>query len=359
MKALLPQALSDTIDYLMSLDREGIRPEQARERLRLLQEQYPGIAMDLLWEAEAYDKSVHYDTLLRLVGDGTVSLSFCSGRALPWPLRGVQPWSEQDLVRVNDTVLRVDQAMAFLDFVWDEARIVTRLVDLCLIREELDRNPIELGDSDLQRAIDGFRRGNKLYKVEDAYRWMERRGMTHEKLELLVAEHAMIDKLRERISSGRVEEYFDNHLADFDSACIAQIEFSGAESAEEACCRIRNGAVGFFESATARFLEAVTRSETSPSATFKVVRRGGERSEVAAAVFKAKVGDLLGPILSEQGYLTIRVLSLTPARLDESTKSVIKNLLFEQWLSERRKAAAIEWYWGRADSTSQAVMAKA
>jgi hypothetical protein len=45
-------------------------------------------------------------------------------------------------------------------------------------------------------------------------------------------------------------------------------------------------------------------------------------------------------------YRVARVLRLTPARLDEATAAAIKQLLFDEWLAERRRAARIEWYWG-------------
>jgi hypothetical protein len=90
-----------------------------------------------------------------------VSLSYCPERAVPWPLRGVQRQSEGDLVRVNTNVLRVDTAMACLDFIWDEAPIIERLVNLCVIQEELDREPIDLSNAELQQAMDHFRNSLK------------------------------------------------------------------------------------------------------------------------------------------------------------------------------------------------------
>src|SRR5207247_7550669 len=112
------------------------------------------------------------DALLHLPGEGTISLSFCPDRALPWPLRGVHRWSDKDLVRVNDTVLQVDQAIACLDFIWGEWPLVKRLVDTCLIQEALQKDPIDLSDAQLQQAMDGFRRAHQLYTAEDPFRWM-------------------------------------------------------------------------------------------------------------------------------------------------------------------------------------------
>jgi putative peptide maturation system protein len=141
MSRELQQALVDALDYLMTLSRESARPEEARAGLRLLQKQHPDTGMELLWEEEAYDQSLHYDALLHLDGEGTVSLSFCPDRALPWPLRGVLRWREVELARVNNTVLRVDHAIACLDFIWEEAPIINRLVNTCLVSRGTGARP--------------------------------------------------------------------------------------------------------------------------------------------------------------------------------------------------------------------------
>jgi hypothetical protein len=59
---------------------------------------------------------------------------------------------------------------------------------------------------------------------------MADRGITREKLEKCVSDEALVAKLRERVSAGRVEEYFAAHRSDFDRACIAQVAFPAARS---------------------------------------------------------------------------------------------------------------------------------
>ena len=351
MSGTLQQALIDALDYLVTLSREGTRPEEAKTRLGLLQRYYPNTGMDLLWEEEAYDQSVHYDILLHLCGMGTVSLSFCPDRALPWPMRGVHRWSETDLVRVNNTTLKVEQAIACLDFIWDEARIINRLLNVCLIQEVLDKDPIDLSDAELQLAMDGFRRVHKLYKPEDTYLWMEQHGMTQEQLEYFVADEAIVAKLRDRITADRVEDYFAEHRADFDTAFIAQVQFSDAESAHRTYEQVQSGEVDFYEAAQCRFLAAVERSGHPPSDIFAVVQRGQVPTELGAAVFAAASGEVMGPIRTEAGYAIVHVLSVTPTHLDERTRNAIKKMLFEEWLAERRQRATIEWYWGNTNQT--------
>ena len=68
MKPMLSQALNDTLDYLRGLSQEKIKPAEAKARLRALRSRYPEMPVELLWEEQAFDQSVHYDALLGVAG---------------------------------------------------------------------------------------------------------------------------------------------------------------------------------------------------------------------------------------------------------------------------------------------------
>jgi putative peptide maturation system protein len=297
--------------------------------------------MDLLWEEESCDRSVHYDALLHHDGEGTVSMSYCPEKTLPWPLRGVQRWSEMNLLRVNATVLKVDQAVALLDFIWDEAPMLKRLLHAALIREALDQEPVTLSDEQLQLALDAFRRTHRLYKAADMHRWMEQRNLTQEKLECLVAELAEVSALRDRVTTGKVEAYFAAHQSDFDTVTIAQLVVADADHSNEIAAQIRIGTLDFYAAAERCF------AAHGPVAgeVFRTVSRRQASWELCAA-FAEPPGTVLGPLPQGAGHVIVRVLSQTRARLDEPTQAMIKELIFEQWLEERRQAASVEWYWG-------------
>ncbi|MBV9355445.1 MAG: hypothetical protein JO023_07935 [Chloroflexi bacterium] len=70
-----------------------------------------------------------------------------------------------------------------------------------------------------------------------------------------------------------------------------------------------------------------------------------------AALLSAQPGDVLGPSLSTHGAALLQVLAVGPAALDRRTRQEIVQLLFDDWLAERRRAARIEWYWGNARAT--------
>jgi putative peptide maturation system protein len=351
MNHLLQQAVLDALDYLMTLQHEGIRPREARAKLQPFRGRYPGLEIDLLLEEEEFDSTVHYDALLRRAGEGTVSLSYCPERVMPWPLRGVHRWSESDLVRVNANVLQVNAAIACLDFIWDEDPTIERLVNLCVIREELDRRPIDLTSAELQNAMDRFRAAKKLFKVEDTLRWLERHGMTHERLERYVAESAIVPKLRDRIAEGRIEEYFRQHQGDFDIARLARLGPVSENQACESARQIRVCTQNFFAVAERLFLES-TEGSTRRGALFATVERRQAEPELCDQIFSAAPGALVGPVGVESGYVLVRVLEIIPAQLDGRTRAAIKDILFENWLAESRKAADIEWFWGNAGTTN-------
>lgn len=351
MSSSLQQAIVSTLDCLIKLCEDEVRPAEARDRVRLLQSQQSDVAMQLVWEEEAYDKSLHYDVLIRLPERATVSLSYCPDRALPWPLRGVHRWAEVDLLRVNDTVLKVEQAIACLDFLWDEAPLINRLINICLIQEEFDKNPVEVTDPELQLGMDGFRRAHKLYSAEETHRWLQMRGMTHAQLEHLVADNLAIVKLRDRIAEGHVAAYFEEHRSHFDVALIAQIECTNVDAASQILRMIASNEMGFYESAERYFVAAAGPAEPLVRPLFAKVRRDELSGSLSAMVFSASIDDVVGPARTDRGYTIARVLSLWSAQLDESIQSAIKSILFEEWLTKRREAAAISWSWGNSHRT--------
>jgi putative peptide maturation system protein len=353
---ILPSTLAESLACLIELQRDDARPAEALERVRGIQARYPDLRIDLLWEEESFDGSVHFDVLLRSPGKGTVSIAFAPDRALPWPMRGAQRWSEGHLMRVNGRVVRVAQAVAALDFASDPAQkgqvqVAERLINASLVREELDRDPVSLSQDAIQRAMDRFRRRRGLITSDATLRWMREHGISHDHLERLATEDAEITALRDRVAGDRVEPYFAAHRQAFDTARIARCAFPDEASARAAVARIRAGEVSLLDLARERFL-----ADPSGSAGgFASLPRDAEPSALADAVFAALPGEIVGPVPSgDDPFVVVEVLAIEPARLDAATRLRISQRLFAAWLAERRAAATIEWFWGDADHAGTA-----
>jgi putative peptide maturation system protein len=352
MKIPLQSALIENLNYLMTLSEKSIQPQEAKAGLRDLQMLYPENKLELLWETQDYDNSVHYDTLLNLPGQGTISLSFCPEQTLPWPLRGVHRSNEGDLVRVNNTVLEIGHAIACLDFIWDEARIVNHLVNMCLIQEELDRNPVEFTEADLQVELNRFRKVRKLYRAEDTHRWLEQNAMTHAQLERLLSDEVKVSKLREQIAAPGIESYFSDYQDNFKTISLARLRFPDLNSAVNAYEQVISGQVGFYEIATSCLdLQNTPKPHLIP--LFEVVQLHQMPLVLQSLEgIQLKPGRVLEPLEIEEIYTIVQIIDVKPACLDELTREAIQQILFDRWLNEKRNAAKIEWYWGSVLQTT-------
>lgn len=347
MTANLATVFGEVYEFLLRLYDDKAPPEQAKARFRPLQERPGGLAMDLIWEVDNYTHETHYDVLLHLPGRGTVSLGFCPDRGVPWPLRHAHHARESDVVRVNGRTLQLQTVMAYLDSLWNDPRSLQDLVDRCLIQEAVEDRAITTNDADLQQAMDAFRREHGLHTAEATYRWLELRGWPPERLEENVSARLVAQKLRDGITAGRVESYFDEHRAELDTAHLARIRVTDEVTARQLGEQVRSGALDFFEAALQRFLLGAAGVKD----LFLVVRRRSLSARQAQAIFTASPGEVVGPLASGEGYDVVRVLQHSPAQLDEPMRTVIKQILFDEWLAERRRQAKVEWFWGMPDRT--------
>lgn len=348
MTQVIHKLTTDALDYLLAIARDESRPREAKGRLRDLQAAHPQAAIELVWQEEAYDHSVHYDVIMHAPGV-TISVGACREHVLPWPLRGVHRWKEADLLKVNESVMSVQQAVACLG-IGGDASIASRLIEICLMQEEFERNPVALTDAELQAGLDAFRRAHRLYSVEDTEAWLTSRGIAHSQLESLVADNLAIETLRDRVSHGGVGTYFEAHRASFDVARVAQIACGELGAAQDLLRRIGSGEVDFYQAAEEIFARGGANVDVR---MFAVLRRGEVSEDVKSTVFSARPGDLVGPLRVGSDHVVMTVLSLTPACLDAQTELLVKRALFDQWLANRRRAARIEWHWGSsAQATS-------
>ncbi|WP_433247738.1 TIGR04500 family putative peptide maturation system protein [Streptosporangium sp. CA-135522] len=328
-------------EFLRSI--QGLEPDRAREALEDLRGRYPDAVLRLLWQREEYDGSLHYDLLIKKPGCGTVSLSWCPDRALPWPLRGVHRTSEQVLLRVNGVDMKVPDAVARLDFLWDEARLTDRLVTACLLQEELYESPVTLSETELQQAVDAFRRARGLITARATREWMELHSLSVQGLEELVAGEAAVERLRDRVTAGRVEPYFAEHESEFARVRVARLVYLDRALARRAAEEARSGA-GFYDVAEREF--SAGRVAGDLFADLAADELGMD------AHGPVEAGAVLGPVPLGDGFAVVKVLSVEPAVLDERTRRLVGRRLFDEWIAERRESAKIEWFWGNTARTS-------
>ncbi len=345
------RVLTDVLSCLETISKGGMAPSQAHGCMNALRSRHPATSIELVWDEQAFDGSRHYDALIRPEGfAGTVSLSVCHDDALPWPLRGLQPWRDSELLRVNGTVMPVENAIRHLDLLWQRRPLMQRLIDSCLIEAELDRRQIELTDAEVQSSVNDIRRRRGLLTAADTHAWLAESGMSMQGLTDLAGRLARAAKLRELIVGEQVEEYLEAHRDLFDTIKTRVLQLPDARVARRIADAVRDGSQSFLHAAE----DAVFGDSSGRTQFFY---RKEPRHRLAARMSEQApfhAGELLGPLEEGDEWLLIDVVSIEPAGRHPQLRSAVIARLFDDWLREQRRKARIEWFWGPNHATQAA-----
>nr|BFE86305.1 hypothetical protein GCM10020093_089060 [Planobispora longispora] len=313
-----------------------------------MRSRHPGADMRLVWQREAATGDYHYDLLLPSAG-GTVSLAFAPDRAIPWPLRNSQRSGEQVVLRVDGVDVEIEHVVSLLDVLWEDAGLAVRLVNACLVEQEVAASA-DLTDEELQAATDSFRRARGLLTARATEEWMAERGLGQARLEQIVTVEAKVARLRRRVTGGQVEGYFAEHGAGLDVLRVVRLRYGARADADAAAARLRERS----RTATAEEVGALATGLATEAAlaglgTCRI--EGNPREDLAALhgedVHDARAGAVLGPhATGDGGFGVTVVLAVEQAILDVAARKIAERRIFDDWLRERRRRAHVQWFWG-------------
>lgn len=333
-----PQFLLDCLGMLEELDRGQIRPERAQAHVARLRERWPGPGLTLVWDIEEANGSVAYDLLI----EGpvrTLSLAVAGTSTLPWPLRGVTRSSERDLVRVGRTRLQVADALAALEFVWEQPGVLARVVDTGVVRGELLARPVAPDEDRIQQCADAFRRGKGLLTAEDTHRWLRLQGLDDKGFHDRMVQLASLEDLRERLVGSQADELVERQrgaLATLTFAWVVQV--AGPQDPLSL-----SGELALQPEVLLQVADAVRRGLPAGLVRQTVLAAPAELREAATGIWCETT------VAGQQARAV--VLFRDPVRDEAQARRVARVCLFDLWLAEQRGRADVEWFWGSAERT--------
>lgn len=283
-------------------------------------------------------QSLHV-ALVDLADGATISLGFCPAEVEPWILLGSRSWSERDVLSVDGTPLRIQEVIRYLDGIWRDRALRTQLVNLCIVRDEIRRRCIEVADVEIQAAADALRRGLGLCSAEETMRWLDQRGMSVGDFEQCAVDHAMLAKLRTTIvTPADVQRCLEERRALTDELTVMRATFSDPLAARalleprDDLTREGLGAAALLE----RGCASITISRINRSALSEELRGDS-----------LGVGDRRAVVTDD--CTTVWIVLECRSVDDRACRDAVEQLLFDEWLAERRRSASIEWHWGKRE----------
>lgn len=344
----LHSALLEGLALLKSFADLQAEPQAAQQLMYPLQKRYSGLQIDLLWEKmlnETKNDYTHYDLLLQIPGEATVTLSYCPSRSVPWVFQGASRWADRDLVRVNATTLGVDRALAALDFIWEDRRLMVHILNHAILTDQLKRRQIEITLDEVADAVAADRHQNDREDDTQFNAWLASSGLTMDDWSRILTTRLQIKKFRQQvINNKQIKSYFYTHSHQWERLKLLIVPFSDSLEAHSAKQQVLEGQTSLGQLAEQR---AATVTDTDRVRTsFVTCCRGDLPSSLQSQIEHHPLGELIGPIIEGDQYLLIKQLAICSAELDDVMQEKISNVLFNDWLDEQRRMAHVEWFWG-------------
>ena len=185
---------------------------------------------------------------------------------------------------------------------------------------------------EVQHRVDEIRRVLGLHRAKDTLEFLGGLGLTVDDFERYVTDLVYKDKMYNAVCTEKaITEYFNLHSPRFDGIELSQIVLNSKGKAREIMALLEEDPDSFAELAKQHSLDDETRD--SGGVVGKVLR-GTLEDEIEAKVFAASKGEVVGPYSIGDGlvYEIFRVTEVYPAKLDDSTKSEVQKLIFDEWV---------------------------
>lgn len=191
---------------------------------------------------------------------------------------------------------------------------------------------IDISTGKLQEFADNFRTVLGLFSANETFQYLKKMCLTEDDFENFCEFSLSITAVKDILSGDdKIGGYFFNNRSDFDSARISVILVENENLANEIKMQILEDGEDFYSLAR---LHSIDESSKHSGGHVGQMTRKMLPTGIASKVFSANAGDVVGPFQKEGVWHLILVEEVIKANLDEDVKEQIKEIIFQEWLSQ-------------------------
>jgi parvulin-like peptidyl-prolyl isomerase len=243
---------------------------------------------------------------------------------------GLSP--ELSAVMLPEIELATDQQLVdYLKYSQRYGEFAVEVERNILIENICKQLDIKVSEDEIQSFGDTFRKQNKLYGEAETMEWLDRQRITPEDWSKGVYLQLLTQKLKEHIGGHNADSLYMNDRENWRRVALSQILTGDLATAIKVSKSIREKGDSFCMLA----LEYSKGKQSKENGGFAGIRFVAELlPEIAAAIDKAPVGEVLEPVKSKLGYHILRVEKWFSPEFNE-VKDFIAEYLFQSWLTEK------------------------
>lgn len=234
---------------------------------------------------------------------------------------------------IGEDELSLAEALKYLQTSGKLQSFVTEIARQYVLEKELQgQETTDLDTEKLQKSLADFRAQNKLNDPQKFQQWLDANGMNYGMLESQIASGFKMLQLKNSLTEGKVEDYFNERQPFLDSVILSRIVVQDKELADSIYRKIAEEG--------ANFEELVKEFSITNDRNFKgligPVSLGTLPEEVKSALEGANSGQIMSPFNIDGYWCVFRFEEFQPASMDNpNLKKRLENEIFEGWLAEK------------------------
>ena len=200
-----------------------------------------------------------------------------------------------------------------------------------IVQQAATRENIDVTPEEIQTESNKIRCAKRLEKASDTLAWLKENLLDADEWEIGINKRLLANKVAHHLFDKEVESYFAQNRLDFDQFILYQLVVPYQALAQELFYQIEEEEISFYHAAHLYDIDEQRRYLCGYEGK---VHRWNFPPDIAAAIFKTPipVGEILGPLQSEQGYNLFKIEAYIPAQLTPERHQEIVDRLFKQWL---------------------------
>lgn len=235
-------------------------------------------------------------------------------------------------ISYSKDVLTPEEVIKFLALTGQSQSLFFEAIKNKELIKKAEELKIGISEEELQKFADQFRTAQGLFSQEETLRFLNHFGLTEDDFEAFCEHRLLTSAVKDHLAGEKkVQEYFFQHQREFDRARISILRVNDESIAKELIVQIADEGEDFHKLARIHSIDEATKYA---GGYVGVIPKNALPLDIAAKVFSAKAGNIIGPFKSENQYELVLVEELIKTELTEETKDVIKEMIFNEWASQ-------------------------
>lgn len=237
-----------------------------------------------------------------------------------------------EVINFHGITINSDEIAVYLKQQMSIREVCCQIMYARIIEQAANTRNITVTSEEINLEAEEIRRVKRLEKALDTIAWLEEEISSTDEWEIAIRKKLLAKKLARELFDPEAELYFNQNRLNYERFVVYQLVVPYEKLAQELFYRIEEEEISFYQAVHLYDIDEQRRNVCGYEGE---VHRRDYPPDMAAAIFKnpITVGELIGPIRSEQGYHLFIIENYQPAELTSEIRQEIIDRLFQQWLS--------------------------